>query len=521
MKPALLATLAALLLPAASRANPPAAPSTPVRLSLRHCVQEGVKNHPSLAAAKEEVLMAEGSILGYDAPFDPVVSVSTSFAGVRGPQESLGLVQASFFNTWSLDSALSGKLRLGSTYSVGLGMKRTGVDFDYAAFNPKWESYLQASFSQPLLKGLGRRANLALQVGARHRRDAALHRLATIVQGHVERIAQAYWNLALALRLKEIAEELVQRAKDQHSLTMVLFKGGRVSQPELIQARAAIVRREEDLALHDRRVLDAETDLLRLVIPGPKSGWDLEADYRPAEALEAPRLNVDLEQSLARALEKRPEIAEAQASIRSRKALLDQRKNALLPSLELQTQVRVFGLAGAKNSRFPEAATGLTWNVPDAYQGNIAHALAGMFRGNVDFKVGLLFALPLGNSAAKSDLLVTQREIARLEQELRVAKVAITAEVRRAVKSYRSDAARLEVARTSVSTAQENLAAEQKKFRGGISTNFDVLRAQDEYAQARRREAESLAALNVAAIQYQRAISTLLDGFGLRLEGAR
>jgi outer membrane protein TolC len=63
----------------------------------------------------------------------------------------------------------------------------------------------------------------------------------------------------------------------------------------------------------------------------------------------------------------------------------------------------------------------------------------------------------------------------------------------RAVQRTRAASASVALGDQAIDLAEQNVAAEQKRFELGRSTNFEVLRRQDELEQARLRKASAVA----------------------------
>jgi outer membrane protein len=492
-----------------------AEPATVTKLSLRQCVQLGIKNHPDLDVARADVGIADARITVEHGPFDPVLQVGLGYTGSRGPMELIGAIETSYSDALALDASLKHKLKLGGVYSVGFGLERDGSDFIYSTLAPRYVGYLSLSFSQPLLNGAWRASNEALIVSARRRKDAKQLLLVSVAAAHIEKVVQAYWDLVLAVEEVKITKELVRSAQEQYELTMKLFRGGKVSKPEVIQAEAAIGRRKVAVDGKELEVLKAERALLALIYPGPGGGWNLEAAYRPADPPKEPSPSVDISSAIQHALKRRPEIAAARVEVEEQQALIARRKSALLPSLQLDARVKLRGLGGSKNPSWPDKE--YTWNVAERYVGNIDRVFTEMFKGNVDFYTGLTFSIPLGNSTAKGEYAGLLRDVSRVEAKVRLAAIEVSMDVMYAVKRLRRDAERLKLARIAVELAKTNLKAEKGKFIGGVSSNFDVLRVQDELAQARSNEVGALVSLVVSEVRFQRAIGEILSRFGVRV----
>jgi outer membrane protein TolC len=91
-----------------------------------------------------------------------------------------------------------------------------------------------------------------------------------------------------------------------------------------------------------------------------------------------------------------------------------------------------------------------------------------------------------GQAAARAALLT-----AKLAERDGQARLAVRAT--RAVQRARAALASIGLGDQAIDLAEQNIVAEQKRFELGKSTNFDVLRRQDELEQARLRQASAVA----------------------------
>ena len=107
----------------------------------------------------------------------------------------------------------------------------------------------------------------------------------------------------------------------------------------------------------------------------------------------------------------------------------------------------------------------------------------------------------LGRSLVEGNRIATQRE--QLEQLIQV-------DVRNALQTLRSAAARLHAAATGRDAAEKQYASEQRKFDTGQSTVFLVLERQTALATARANELRAQTDLNKAIAELQRATGNAL-----------
>jgi outer membrane protein TolC len=127
-----------------------------------------------------------------------------------------------------------------------------------------------------------------------------------------------------------------------------------------------------------------------------------------------------------------------------------------------------------------------------------------------NFRVGVAISLPLHNRTAEGQLghsLVEGKRIATQREQL---EQLIQVEVRNALQSLKTAAARLRSAAIARSTAEQQYESEKRKLDVGQSTVFLVLERQTALATARGNELRAQTDLNKAIAELQRATGNSL-----------
>jgi outer membrane protein len=96
----------------------------------------------------------------------------------------------------------------------------------------------------------------------------------------------------------------------------------------------------------------------------------------------------------------------------------------------------------------------------------------------------------------------------------------ITLEVRQAVRDLRTSRERISATESQVRSSEATLNAETKRLEVGISTSFEVLKFQEDLANAQSQHLRAVTDYNRAAVRLERSAGTLLNTFGVSVEGA-
>jgi HAE1 family hydrophobic/amphiphilic exporter-1 len=156
----------------------------------------------------------------------------------------------------------------------------------------------------------------------------------------------------------------------------------------------------------------------------------------------------------------------------------------------------------------PPAATA---TIPSNLFGSYGQSLANLSSNQFNnFRVGISISLPLHNRTAQGQLghaLVEGKRVATQREQL---EQLIQVEVRNALQSLKTAAARLRSAGIARSTAEQQYESEKRKLDVGQSTVFLVLERQTALATARGNELRAQTDLNKSIAELQRATGNSL-----------
>jgi outer membrane protein TolC len=236
-------------------------------------------------------------------------------------------------------------------------------------------------------------------------------------------------------------------------------------------------------------------DILKgLVTDDFRSLMDIE--LVPTDALLALEQTVNRSDSFARAMENRPDLAQARLAVEKSDVAVRFRKNQLFPNLDLVGSYGGIGIA-------------------DPLGTSINNALSF---GNPEYSYGVVLSFPLSNVSERGYYRASKaaRQIAQLE--LKKAEEALLLQIADLVNRAQSRFAQVGSTRKARIYAESALAAEVKKLQNGLSTAFFVLQLQETLTAARTAEVQAIADYNKVLAQLSFAEGSILDKHHISLE---
>ncbi len=337
------------------------------------------------------------------------------------------------------------------------------------------------TFRQPLLKGGGTTVGTASVVRAQRAERGNVLAFRETVAGLVARTVRAYRGLIQRMRSLEIAERSLQRARDQLAVNRVLIQTGRMARQDIVQTEASVAERELSLTEAEGALNDARLALIDIL--------DIDSRTRivPTEALRVEPVDIDRDRSVEAALANRPDYLRALLSV-------EQAETALV----LAEDARRWGLSLTASAAFGHSGRSLR----EAYS-----------RFDDDYRVGLTLDVPLGADADTSRRAHERARIALRQSRLRVVEMrqSIEVEVRGAVRKVEVQLRRAELARQARQLAERKLETERTKLNAGLSSNFRLVRFEDDLVRSQNSEVDATIAYLDALTALDQALGTTLD----------
>ncbi len=240
--------------------------------------------------------------------------------------------------------------------------------------------------------------------------------------------------------------------------------------------------------------VSAQDILKGLVTDDFRSLMDIE--LVPTDALLALEQTVNRSDSFARAMENRPDLAQARLAVEKSDVAVRFRKNQLFPNLDLVGSYGGIGIADPVGISINNA---LSFN-------------------NQEYSYGVVLSFPLSNVSERGYYRASKaaRQIAQLE--LKKAEEGLLLQIADFVNRAQFRFAQVTSTHKARIYAESALAAEVKKLQNGLSTAFFVLQLQETLTAARTAEVQAIADYNKVLAQLSFAEGSILEKNHLSLE---
>ena len=442
-------------------------------LTLAQCIELAVRNNRDLAVSRLGRLADRLTLEDAEDVFRPRTRFGLSATGDSRKAAS----GRSEVSTLGFRPAVTVRLPTGG--EVSLDASGTATKSHPAAGN-RIDQSIGVTFRQPLLKGGGTTVGTASLVRARRAERGNVLSFRQTVSGLVVRTVRAYRSLIRRMRALEIAERSLQRARDQLAVNRVLIETGRMARQDIVQTEASVAERELSLTEAEGALNDARLALIDIL--------DVDSRTRivPTEQLQVEPADIDRDRSVEVALANRPDYLRALLSV-------EQAETALA----LAEDARRWGLSLTASAAFAHSGRSLS----EAYS-----------RFDDDYRVGLTLDVPLGADADISRRAHERSKIALRQSRLRVVEMrqSIEVEVRGAVRTVEVQLRRAELARQARQLAERKLETERTKLNAGLSSNFRLVRFEDDLVRSQNSEVDATIAYLDALTALDQALGTTL-----------
>jgi outer membrane protein len=481
------------------------------------------------------------SLLSYDPQFNSSASIADNSTPVNNPFISgTGTSQLAALKSHStqFNNQYSQNFDTGTNFTASWNNTRTSSTSSANFFNPAVQSSLSLGFSQSLLNGFGPTVNRRnLRIAKNNRRIAdwafALQAITTITS-----TINAYWELAYARENVKVQEQAVTVSEKLYTDNKKQLGVGTMAPLDVTRAESELATNRQNLIVAQTVQFQDEQILLNAISKDPLASNLLHVEIIATDQPKQPELieAASFEDSIKEAFAKRPDLQEQVLNMKNGDIDVEATRRALLPTATLSAQYTSLGLAG--NSPTKGAATIVSSGIPivDANgnpisvngvpvfesttvtprtgtnQDGFTSAQSQIFHSQFpEFLAQLTLNLPLRNRLAQADnarALLVQRQ---LETQLRQLKNAALLDVRNTYIALTQDRAQVEAASKARELQQQTFDAEQKKYRLGASTVYNVILTQRDFITAQGTELRALANLEEAKANYERALGRTLE----------
>jgi outer membrane protein TolC len=497
------ARFAAERAPALQAQPAPAQPAAAtINLTLDAATERALERNLDIAVERLNPQTFDFSIASLNASYRPTL---TGTSGLRNAttfsrSQTAG---AAVLETGTLtgNTGIAKNLRIGGgSFSVTFNNNRLKQSDQFALRNPTLNSAFNAVMVQPLMRGLRIDTTRQQLLITRINQDMSELALRGLVVTTLASVRNAYWDLVYAIQFVDTAKGSLALASKLVEDNTARVEVGTLAPIDIVQAQSEQALRRQTLVQAEATRRTAELALKRLLVSGTEDPlWTatLNPTDRPSFAAEP----LDVQTAVTRALENRTDLQQARQQLQSNdvsiRGLADQR----LPGLDLTASYGVSGIGGPQFIR-----AGLGGAVQQIIPSGFGDALSTLGRLTApQWNLSVNFSYPLGSSVADANLARARIQKQQTTAQQRQLELQIATEVTNAALLVDSSLTRYQAATVSRGLAEKRLDAETSKFEVGMSTNFFVVQAQRDLADAQNTELRALLDYRKALVDFQRA----------------
>ena len=475
-------------------------------IALADAALQALQNNLDISISRQTKESRLTDIIVEQAKFDPTFSLNGTHTRTVSPLNRpvfgfgggpvLEQIQKFDERQHQLTLDLTQNLVTGGNYDLNYNPHRRNVSGQTTfLFNPAYSGGLSLTFTQPLLRNAGTEINKIFIKIAQNNAKVEEHVFQDRVLTVLATVEQSYWELVFANENRKVAQAALKAAEELLASNKAKAKTGVMSIVDVLQAEAAVASRVEQTLIAEKAIRDQEDQLRRLLNPAEE---ELRQDVRltPVDQLLTTLEPISLQEVIDIAIERRPEILQANKNVETSELNTKFAKNQLLPTLSFQGNVGAAGLGG---------------DIPDYFQRN----LGGDF---YNYAAGFVLSYPLGNRSAISTYNKRQLEGRNAAFTLQSIRQQIIVGVKEAVRRVQTDFKRIETTRSARIMAEKQLQAEQERLKVGLSTTRFVLDFQRDLATAQGNELRATVDYNKSLSNLARHKATTMDRYNLQLQ---
>jgi outer membrane protein len=391
----------------------------------------------------------------------------------------------------------------GGNYTLNWQNSRLNSPASTNIRNPQLTSGLTFNITQPLMRGFKIDATRASLRTSRITQQNDEISLQATTQTTMANTRNAYWDLVFAIQAVEAAQNSLDISNKLVQDNQARVEIGTLAPIDIKSAEAEQANRRLTLVQAQATVRTAELALKRLIVSGtddPLWASSINPVDRPAATPEP----INVEAAVARALKERTDVQQSLNNLKVTDINLRQQVDQTKPQLNLTANYGLQGLGGTifTFTGGPDPITGVRpfTTTPSGYLDAIRN-IVGFDAPTLT--VGFTFAYPLGKSAQEATVARSKLSLEQTQANLKALQLQIATDVANAALTVQSSLEAVQASKKARELALDRLNAMQSKFEVGMSTNYEVVQAQRDYADAQNNELRNLLNYRKALVNFE------------------
>jgi len=417
----------------------------------------------------------------------------------------------------SLNVGISQQLPFGGNVGFSLYNLRYESNSLFSTVNPYLYSRATISLTQPLLRNFGQTATKYQIYIAANDHKISKYQLKENIIGLVYNVESAYWELVYAYQNLEARKMALKRAKDLLKQNEVKVRVGTLAPIEILNSKATVARNESQVIQAERTIQTREENLKRILNMSKEPSTMI-----PIEKPGVKSLSAGFDAFLLEALENRMDIKRAKLDLENHNIRVKYRRNQMLPELNLEASYYTLGQGGEQLLYAPGAspldpdfdpATDIIGVIEKSIWKSMSEAFGNEFK---NYSLSLNFSMPIILKRQKAELTQAKINLRRSLLSFKNIESTIYSEVKEVIKELESNRKLVDADRIALELEGENLKAEERKLSVGLSTNFQVLTYQGQYADAETRLLRSTIDYNLTLARINQVLNRTFKAYDIK-----
>ncbi len=527
-------------------------------ISLNEAIRKALEGNNDIEIAKNDVKIAESNLRSLLGTYDGVFTFNPNF-------DRSSTTGQSATKDFRVNSDFSQSIKQGGgNYRFFLNNSRTENQFAQqqvtsgattGSGGATYFSSVGVTITQPLWRNFktdASRRQIKIQRKRISQSDADFRRQTIAV---ISQVQTGYWDLVFALRNQQNQVANVNLSRENLRQIEAKIKAGSAAPLEKAEVETELATREGELLSSIQQVTNAENRLKQLVLRDTTaSEWTMQ--FVPTDAPVYSDEPIDLNNAMADALEKRPELSRLKLEKEVNKIDIDFFKNQTKPRIDLNGTASLDGLSlgnittsSFNSNLFTPQTAGFETNTssyfynlicrstltpppncstipsvtvfgsPEYLRGGYGRSFRNILRSDApNFSFGVTISFPLRNQTAKADLATARFQTEQIDAQTRSQEQTVVVEVRNAVQAVETARQRVLTARRARANAEIQLEGQRKLFELGRSNTFLLFQRENALTNARNSEIRAETDYNKALSDLQQATSTTFEANNIQID---
>ncbi len=208
-----------------------------------------------------------------------------------------------------------------------------------------------------------------------------------------------------------------------------------------------------------------------------------------------------------------PLIKNLESELKGKGVEVKYRNNMILPELNFNFNYWTSGISGDETIY---DGTGFDRKPINVIKRNMWVSIQDTLKAIYNnWNISISLKIPLSFKESKANLAIAKMEFKKVKLNIKNAQQLVLKKIHQSLREVETNKKKLKSYKTSKKLAHAQLIAEGKKFKTGMSTNYNVLKAQENFEENSTSEIKAIIDLNKSILNLQKNLGILLKEKGI------